>query len=141
MRRPNRAGFTLLELMIVIAIIGILSGIATIKYADLLRKAEEGGLQGNLGAVRSAISIYYADTDGVYPQSLGFLVLNARYLKAMPTAKVPRQHEASALVTAGAAATDAGGWLYNDDAAHSRFGSAAVNCVHTDSKGSVWSAY
>lgn len=141
MKKINQTGFTLLELMVVVAIIGILSSIATIKYADLLRKADEGGLQGNLGAVRSAISIYYADTDGVYPQSLSFLVLNARYLREMPTAKVPRQHDASALVTAGAAATDAGGWLYNDDATHARFGSALVNCVHTDSKGSVWSAY
>ena len=141
MNKTSRAGFTLLELMVVIAIIGILSGIATIKYADLLRKAEEGGLQGNLGALRSALSIYYADTDGIYPQSLGFLILNSRYLKEMPVAKVPRQHNASALATAGTAATDAGGWLYNDDATHSRFGSAAVNCVHTDSKGSVWSAY
>lgn len=141
MKNRHRSGFTILELMVVVAIIGILSSIATIKYADLLRKAEEGGLQGNLGAVRSAISIYYADTDGVYPQSLGFLVVNSRYLKELPTAKIPRQHEASSLVTAGAAATDAGGWLYNDDGTHSRFGSAAVNCVHTDSKGSVWSSY
>jgi prepilin-type N-terminal cleavage/methylation domain-containing protein len=137
----SRSGFTLLELMIAVAIIGILASIATVKYANLYRKAEEGGLQGNLGSIRSALSIYYADMDGLYPQSLSVLTSSARYLKEIPPAKVPGYHDASVLVTLASSADDGGGWVYNPDATHLRYGAALVNCIQTDSKGSVWSSY
>ena len=61
-------GFTLIELMIVVAIIGILSAIAVPKFGNLVRKAKEAAVKGGLGALRSAISIYYADTEGTFPQ-------------------------------------------------------------------------
>jgi len=139
--KMNRLGFTLVELMVVVLIIGILSGIGAVKYASLLRKAEEGGLQGNLGSLRSAVSIYYADTDGRYPRTLAALTASSKYLKAIPPGKVPPYHLASAQVALAVAADDAGGWVYNDDASHLRFGSSGVNCLHTDTKGSVWSSY
>ena len=60
-------GFTLIELMIVVAIIGILSAIAIPKFADLIRKSNEGATKGNLGAVRSAITIYYGTNAGLFP--------------------------------------------------------------------------
>lgn len=141
MSKSSPSGFTLLELMTVVVIIGILSAVASARYANLYRKAEEGGLQGNLGAIRSALSVYYADTDGVYPLSLAILTASSKYLKEIPAAKVPSYHAASATVTPAASAGDAGGWLYDDSASSPRFGAAAVNCVHTDSKGGVWSAY
>ena len=52
-RKANK-GFTLIELMIVVAIIGILAAIAIPKFADLIRKSNEGATKGNLGATRSA---------------------------------------------------------------------------------------
>lgn len=141
MKKSNEAGFTILELMIVVTIIGILAGVAAIKYGTLLRKADEGAVQGNLGTLRSAISIYYADMEGQYPQTLSALTASSKYLKAVPSGKIPSYHQASALVTSAVTADDAGGWVYNADTSHSRFGSIAVNCIHTDSKGSVWSSY
>ena len=60
-------GFTLIELMIVVAIIGILAAIAIPKFADLVTKSKESAVKGSLGSVRSAISIYYSDTEGVFP--------------------------------------------------------------------------
>src|SRR5436309_187889 len=57
----------MVELMIVIAIIGILAAIAVPQFGKLIAKSNEGTTKGNLGALRSALSIYYADTEGQYP--------------------------------------------------------------------------
>ncbi|MDD5688057.1 MAG: prepilin-type N-terminal cleavage/methylation domain-containing protein [Elusimicrobia bacterium] len=62
-----KKGFTLIELMIVVAIIGILAAIAIPKFADLIRKSKEGATKGSLGALRSALTIYYGEMEGTYP--------------------------------------------------------------------------
>jgi len=55
---PN--GFTLIELVMVIVIIGILAAVAIPKFVDLSAQAKNGATKGALGAMRSAVSIYYA---------------------------------------------------------------------------------
>ena len=68
-RGAGRRGFTLIELMIVVAIIGLLSAIAVPKFSDLILKAKEGNTRGNLGRLRSTLNIYYSDMEGYYPLS------------------------------------------------------------------------
>jgi len=63
----TKKGFTLIELMIVVAIIGILAAIAIPKFADLIKKSKEGATKGSLGALRSALTIYYGEQEGMYP--------------------------------------------------------------------------
>lgn len=63
----TKKGFTLIELMIVVAIIGILAAIAIPKFADLIKKSKEGSTKGSLGALRSALTIYYGEQEGTYP--------------------------------------------------------------------------
>ena len=67
MNVKTKRGFTLIELMIVVAIIGILAAIAIPKFAQLITKSNEANTKGNLGAMRSALSIYYRDMEGWYP--------------------------------------------------------------------------
>ena len=62
-----KKGFTLIELMIVVAIIAILAAVAAPKMASQLKKAKDAKALAVLGASRSASSIYYADNDGSYP--------------------------------------------------------------------------
>ena len=59
MKFKLKKGFTLLELMIVVAIVGLLAAVAIPKYGDLLEKANLGATLGNLASLRSAVSIYY----------------------------------------------------------------------------------
>ncbi|MDD5492188.1 MAG: prepilin-type N-terminal cleavage/methylation domain-containing protein [bacterium] len=68
----NKAGFTLVELMMVVAIIGILAGVAVPRYMDFLRRSREGATKGNLGSLRSALNIYYADTEFYFPRLISY---------------------------------------------------------------------
>ncbi len=129
--------------MIVVAIIGILAAIAIPKFAELIRKSGEGASKGNLGSIRSALSIYYGDLEGVYPAQLAALTISGKYLSAVPTAKTPNYHADSSVETNGllSAANGNGGWWYNNTLGDANVGGVLINCLHTDTKGSVWTSY
>lgn len=80
--KTGNKGFTLLELIIVVSIIGILLTIAQPTYKNSVIKAKETVLRENLFAIRSAIDQYYADNQK-YPDSLEQLVTKG-YLRSIP---------------------------------------------------------
>src|SRR5882672_3443266 len=108
MAKKDRKGFTLIELMIVVAIIGILAAIAIPKFAELIRKSSEGASKGNLGSLRSAMSIYYGDMEGQYPRNLLALTISGKYLSEVPAAKTPNYHADSSSPLGGDQASFAG---------------------------------
>ena len=142
MKRSGERGFTLIELMIVVAIIGILAAIAIPKFADLIRKSNEGSTKGNLGALKGALAVYYGENEGAYPQDdLTSLTVNGKYMQNIPPANMPPFHAKSTLVNVAAAVNDTAGWLFDNISTDTNFGSLWTNCSHTDTKGSAWNTY
>ncbi|MGA7157478.1 MAG: prepilin-type N-terminal cleavage/methylation domain-containing protein [Acidobacteriaceae bacterium] len=81
-RDCGERGFTLIELIIVMAIIAILISIAVPIYANMVRRAKEAVLKEDLHTMRTAIDSYTVDKQKA-PQSLDDLV-QAGYLKSIP---------------------------------------------------------
>lgn len=66
-RRSENAGFTLVELIIVIIIIGILATLAIPQFVSATRDAQEATLAGDLSVMRNAINLYYHQHNSSYP--------------------------------------------------------------------------
>ena len=76
-------GFTIIELMIVVTIVGILATLAVPSYHAAIIKAKEGALRQDLFSLRDVIDQHRADK-GKYPDSIQALV-TAGYLRRVPT--------------------------------------------------------
>ena len=65
--RKDEGGFTLVELIIVIIIIGILAALAIPQFVSSTRDAQEATLSGDLAVMRNAINLYYHQHSSTYP--------------------------------------------------------------------------
>jgi general secretion pathway protein G len=90
-RRSGEGGFTLIELMIVMAIIAILATIAIPIYVRTLQRAKEATLKEDLHTMRTAIDSYTVDKEKA-PESLDDLV-QAGYLKSIPVDPITSSSE------------------------------------------------
>jgi prepilin-type N-terminal cleavage/methylation domain-containing protein len=117
----EQRGFTLIELVIIIVVLGILAAVAIPKYADITSEANEASARSALGALRSGISIYYGNTavttgNATWPPIDSLRNIGTVMEHGIP--KNPFQADANAPdsivtgVTKGATVGSRGGWAY-----------------------------
>jgi len=141
-------GFTLIELMIVVAILATLAAIAIPKFTLMIEKSREGATKGNLGAIRSAASLYYGNSNGLWPTTLDSTSSYSfsPYLATLPGVKVtgifingapsPAGTNVNYAMYGTVPTTAGSGWLYD-----SSLGRVYVNSTVQDSQALSFSFY
>jgi len=155
MMRTRRAGFSLIELVIVIAILGILAAVAVPRMSRGAAGATSSRLRADLATMRSALELYYAEHNNTYPALADFedaLVnqytdvdgnLNATktgvyiygpYLKEIPAIQVGPRKGSTGVGSADAAGI---GWIYDETT-----GVITANTsTATDDSGTLYTTY
>jgi general secretion pathway protein G len=117
MRRQN--GFTLVELVVVVLILGILAAIAAPKIINNSDKAGDSSIAATLSAIRDAVELYRAENSGKLPPSASSLELTTAldpYIRgtAFPYAKVGGLNSnAVKIQVTGPTVGGSEGWAYN----------------------------
>jgi len=121
-RIRSHSGFTLIELIIIIVVLGILAAVAIPKYQDVTNEAKTAACKGALGNMRSGVSIYYANQivktgTPTWPpidslRNVGTVIIQS--LPANPY-QLPGSAPDSIVtgVTKGTIVGTRGGWAYN----------------------------
>jgi len=139
--RRAATGFTLIELMVVIAVIAILVAIAVTQYTNMLHRSRDATAKGNLAALRSAIRIYYSDNNQYPTDDLTVLTSGESYLPQIPGLKTTAHPIETRAVVQEVDPTETQTWSYNSSDISGIKGHVSVGCLHEDSRGEVWTTY
>lgn len=107
-KTKNRYGFSLIELMVVISIIGVLMAIGAVSYTTAQRKARDSSRKNAMDSIAKALEQYYAD-NSTYPVQSNcsglFTGSNTYFQGGAPTDPKPSPHPAYALTCVASGAT------------------------------------
>ena len=138
----RRAGFSQLELALFMAVLALGGALVVLRLPIYLQDKVDRETKGYLGAVRSALAIYYGDNEGIYPADLGSLTVAGKYLMRIPELDLQVLHPKSDRVHTGPQAPlDLGHWGYDNSLGTANWGTLWIACTHTDTRGSAWSSY
>ena len=129
----RRNGFTLIELVVVILILGILAGVAAPKMFNTSAKARDNGLKQSLAIVRDAIELFHSQTgalpvgpEGTFKSSL------KNYLRGpFPRNPVTEDEVVKVITAATTTADNTSDWLYNSQTGE--FIANSTDAMATDS--------
>jgi general secretion pathway protein G len=134
--KKKQSGFTLIELMIVVAIIGILASMAVVQLKSTKQKAMEAALKEDLYVLRNCIDQYFTDK-GKYPDSLETLVDDG-YMRKIPVDPFTEsdttwvEEQAAGMNTGGGGGSGGSGDAADDPAAQS-----GIADVHSGATGTA----
>ena len=119
--KQQRNGFTLIELVVVILILGILAGVGAPKLFKTSGLATENGVRQTLSIIRDGIELHSADNAGIFPAcandgiGANFQTAMATYVRGkFPTSPVGTEDNYIKLSTANPLIPDGStGWMYN----------------------------
>jgi general secretion pathway protein G len=122
--RSSRNAFTLIELIVIIVVLAILSGVAIPKYIDYTAKAKESAARATLGATRTAIANFYANSaltgTAAWPTLVQMQTLGTVMQEAIPNNPYNNSNVIAAATWAATPPTS-GAAGYNYDVATGRF--------------------
>lgn len=167
--RNKERGYTLIEMMMVVALLAILAAIANLSIGNAIIRAKDATTLGNLASMRASLDMYALDHDGMFPQfppgviDAGYATLLhdtlvPTYIREIPQANSSgHYHKDSNLVDlvwnqTGQADDEANGygegWRYDANphdigvfASAPGFGSIRVLCTHKTLKGVSWTTF
>ena len=131
-KQQAQKGFTLIELMIVVAIIGILAAVAIPQYQDYVTRAKWAGLMSELGPVKTAVAECLQNNAGVSTNCVTSANLG---LGALPTPK-----DATGIVTLAADGTTGVTMTATGKAALGSYVYAATGAPDASGTKIVWTA-
>lgn len=138
----TRRGFTLIELIVVVVVLGILAAVAAPKFTNQADQARENAAKQTLAVVRNALELHRTENGG-YPAAAGVAAAVEVYIRGdFPGPGIGTKAAATGVfattadppTAAAGAATD--GWLYN-----AATGNIWINDVTTDSDGATYMSY
>ena len=97
MRFSSRRGFTLIEVLMVLAVVALLLSIALPRYFGALDKSRDVALQESLKVLRISLDRFFADK-GRHPETLDELVEH-KYLRAVPVDPVTESNASWVLIS------------------------------------------